>query len=138
MRVQSALLIAISGGQMVSVGQFFGVMSSIHFEFEPLSTVISAFNVVNFDLDIFGFQCISFGDPLLTFLSKILIATAAVFFLAVIHAAHVLLKHNGAFRTRMPSLINAVGTTTFAFFITVVIAAVGPLRARLLLKRNPP
>merc|ERR1712110_1125472 len=92
---------------------------------------MSFFSIMNFDLDIFGFQCVSIGNAVMTFLSKILIAVIAIVILSLIHLVYVLVMYNGAFGRRLPSLVNAAGTITFAFFITVVTAAVGPMRCQM-------
>jgi len=125
----SMLLVTISGSQLLTVLQMLGAISVMGV-FWPgtLASAYSAVRVVNFNVEVLKLECVVRPAAIGVLLFKVFLVITFLCILSIIHVAHVLVKHRGRFRQRLPAYISSLGTVLMAFFISITSTVFSPLQ----------
>lgn len=83
-------------------------------------------HIFNFNIEFLRLGCVVPLDPLHLFILKVTFVLLIAVFMTILHVVKVLVFNGGKFKETLPSLIGAVGTVFFAFFIATVSTLFAP------------
>jgi len=128
-QTHSMLLVAISGGQMVTILQLLGVLDTMSLTIpEPLASVLQIMKLFAFDIQVLKLGCVTTLSTLQEYILKALLVLACLAVMLIIHVPYVLIRHRGRFMSRMPTLIGCLGTVFMVFFISTVSVILQPFQ----------
>eukprot|EP00930_Biecheleria_cincta_P035797 TRINITY_DN2459_c0_g1_i4.p1 TRINITY_DN2459_c0_g1~~TRINITY_DN2459_c0_g1_i4.p1 ORF type:complete len:1420 (-),score=174.31 TRINITY_DN2459_c0_g1_i4:106-3750(-) len=121
------LLVGIGCSMCMSVLQQLGSIAATSIEWvDPLSSLLDLMMVFSFDIEVLRIGCILSLAPGWLYVGKLCVAWGMVGLILLVHVVVVLLRHQGNFRSRMPTLIRSIGSLLLVFQIAVASASIPP------------
>jgi len=127
------LLVLISMGQMLTIIQQLGIVSSIRVEWDkPMSDVLDMIAVIGFfDVDILRPACMVSMSPVRSYILRVVAMYAALLLVVAAHKLSTILQHRGQRpRSHWFVLLCALGTIVMAFFVSIISTMLGPLQCK--------
>ena len=126
---QSMRLVAMVGSMIITTLQQMGVFSLLSIPWEhPIKFILNLAMLLQFDMDILRMGCVMPLSALGRFMTKLGAILVALLTVVLIHFTWVIVRHKGAFRQRMPSLIGVMGSIFMVFLISIVNTTSLPLQ----------